>query len=103
MYIDSSVELEILLKKGSIDEFLLHFGVERGHPDCDQLSPLRESGNVSKGRIICPLSMCYNSFITQLNAREYIVKICSHLSLPLHSFLLQRKAYGSMTGWSSAA
>ena len=46
----SAVELENLLKKGSINEFIAVLGVERGYPDCDQISLLRESGNVSKGK-----------------------------------------------------
>ena len=46
----SAVELENLLKKGSITEFFAALGVERRHPDCYQISLLREPGNISKGK-----------------------------------------------------
>ena len=41
----SAVELENLLKKGSINDFFAALGV-----DCNQISLLREYGNVSKGK-----------------------------------------------------
>ena len=47
-----AVELENLPKKGSISEFFAALGVEREYPDCDHISLLRESGNVSEGKNI---------------------------------------------------
>ena len=47
---DAESNVDIYGSAVDFNEFFAALGVEKGYPDCDQISLLRESGNVSKGK-----------------------------------------------------